>query len=120
MAWTVADAETDELLGWVALFHIHPGREAEVGYWTHPAARGRGVTIQACRMAVRHAFIDSEDGGLGLHRLTAYAAMDNLASHRILERAGFIRFGVERSSTLLPDGSYLDTAAYDQLAEDLR
>ena len=50
------------------------GGEAEVGYWAHPDARGRGVTIEACRLAVRHAFIDTEDGGLGLHRLTAYAA----------------------------------------------
>ncbi len=118
LAWTVADAETDELVGWMALFHIDPGREAEIGYWTHLAGRGRGLTVQACRMAVRHAFIDTEDGGLGLHRLVAYAAMDNLASHRILERAGFVRFGVERRSTALPDGSYLDTAAYDQLAAD--
>ncbi len=119
LTWTVADAATDELLGWISLFHVTPGREAEVGYWVHPAARGRGVAAEACRMAVRHAFIDVEDGGLGLHRLTAYAAVDNLASHRILERAGFTRYGVERSSTLLPDGTYLDTAAYDQLATDL-
>ncbi len=118
LAWTVADADTDELLGWVGLFGIHPGRDAEIGYWAHPGARGRGVTVQACRMAVRHAFVDAEDGGLGLHRLTAYAAMDNLASHRILERAGFTRFGIEHSSTLLPDGSYIDTAAYEQLADD--
>ena len=32
VTWTVADAETDELLGWVALFRIQAGREAEVGY----------------------------------------------------------------------------------------
>lgn len=115
---TVADAATDAFLGSVVIYRIHPGREAEIGYWTHPDARGRGVATEACRMAVRHAFVDAEDGGLGLHRLTAYAADDNLASQRILELAGFSRFGVERCSTLLPDGSYIDTPAYDQLAGD--
>ena len=120
VTWTVADASTDALLGWVALFRIQAGREAEVGYYVHPAARGRGVAAEACRLAVRHAFIDVEDGGLGLHRLKAYAAVDNPASHRILEGAGFTRYGVERSSTQLPDGNYLDTAAYDQLAEEYR
>jgi RimJ/RimL family protein N-acetyltransferase len=118
LTWTVADAATDAFLGQVVLYRIHPGREAEIGYWTHPDARGRGVATESCRLAVRHAFVDAEDGGLGLHRLVAYASEDNLASQRILERAGFTRFGVERRSTLLADGSYADTPAYDQLAGD--
>jgi RimJ/RimL family protein N-acetyltransferase len=116
VAWAVADPVTDEFLGSVTIFDIQPGREAEIGYWAHPDARGRGLMTRACRMAVRHAFIDAEDGGLGLHRLRACAADGNLASQRVLEGSGFIRFGVERRSTLLPDGSYVDTAAFDQLA----
>ena len=119
MTWTVADVETDQLLGWVALFGISPGMDAEVGYWVHPSARGRGVASEACRLAVRHAFVDTEDGGLGLHRVKAYAATENLASCRILEQAGFTRFGIERGSTQLPDGTYVDTAAYDLLTTDL-
>ena len=95
LTWTVADAATDELLGWLALFRIDRG-EAEVGYWAHPAARGRGAMVEACRMAVRHAFIDTEDGGLGLHRLTAYAAVDNrrLPPH---PRAGRLHPGRRRA-----------------------
>lgn len=118
LTWTVADATTDAFLGSVLIHRIRPGREAEIGYWTHPDARERGVATEACRLAVRHAFIDGEDGGLGLHRLAAYAAEDNPASHRVLERAGFVRVGTERKSTLLPDGSYVDTAAFDQLAQN--
>jgi RimJ/RimL family protein N-acetyltransferase len=118
ITWAVADAGTDEFLGSLAVFSIHPGREAELGYWAHPAARRRGAMTQACRMAVRHVFIDAEDGGLGLHRLTAYAADENHGSLRVLERSGFTRFGVERRSTLLPDGSFVDTVAFDQLAGD--
>ena len=118
LTWSVADASTDSCLGSVVIYRIHPGREAEIGYWTHPAARGRGVATEACRLAVRHAYIDAMDGGLGLHRLTAYASVDNLASLGILKRAGFTRFGTERRSTLLTDGSYVDTAAFDLLADE--
>lgn len=119
LTWSVADATTDAFLGTATLYRIHPGREAEVGYWTHPDARGRGVATEACRLLVRHAFIDSEDGGLGLHRLAAHASEENLASLRVLERSGFTRVGTERHSTLLADGSFVDTAAFDQLASDL-
>ena len=118
LTWSVADPGTDRFLGQVAVFGIHPGREAEIGYWAHPDARGRGVMTRACRMAVRHAFVDREDGGLGLHRLTAYAGEGNVASQRILLGAGFTRFGIERRSTLLPDGSFVDTHAFDRLATD--
>jgi len=118
LAWSIADPTTDAFIGSVTLFGIHPAREAEVGYWVHPDARGRGVATEACRLAVRHAFIPAEDGGMGLHRLRAYAAEENLASLRILERSGFTRFGTERRSTLLSDGSYVDTAAFDQLVQD--
>jgi len=118
LAWTVAAKENDELLGWIALYDIHPGREAELGYWAHPDARGRGAISRACRMVARHAFIDAEDGGLGLHRLTANVAVTNEESQRVLERSGFVRIGVERKSTLLPDVGYVDAVLFDQLAED--
>jgi len=62
--------------------------------------------------------VDVEDGGLGLHRLTANVAVTNEASHRVIQRAGFVRIGLERKSTLLPDGSWVDAVLYDQLAED--
>ncbi len=118
VAWTVADPRTDELLGWIALFGVDPGQQAEVGYWTHPAARGRGVAREACRMVARHAFIDVEDGGLGLRRLTGLVAVVNPVSQRVLEQAGFIRIGLQRQSSLLSDGTYADTVLFDLLRHD--
>lgn len=117
--WAIADPVSDAYLGQVSLFGVHLGREAELAYWAHPAARGRGTTLEAARLLVRHCFIDEEDGGLGLRRLTADAAVGNDASHRLLERVGFVRIGRERESTLLPDGTWVDAILYDQLATDL-
>jgi RimJ/RimL family protein N-acetyltransferase len=92
---------------------------AEVGYWAHPDARGRGVMTEAVRRVSRHAFIDTEDGGLGLHRVHATVAVDNVASRHVLESAGFTLVGLERRSVLVRDGMH-DGAAYELLAEDLR
>jgi RimJ/RimL family protein N-acetyltransferase len=97
--------------------HIGNGRNdqmAEVGYWAHPDARGRGVMTEAVRLAVRHAFIAEADGGLGLHRLTGFAAVDNTASRRVLEAAGFVQFGTERQAILVRDGWH-DCAGYELL-----
>ena len=115
--WMIADRATDALLGTVSLMHLHEGM-AEVGYWSHPEARGRGVMTEAVQMACRHAVIAVEDGGLGLHRLHATAAVDNVASRGVLERAGFTLVGVERRSVLVRDGMH-DGAAYELLASDL-
>jgi RimJ/RimL family protein N-acetyltransferase len=116
--WMLADPATDALLGTVSLMHLAEGM-AEVGYWTHPDARGRGVMTEAVRMAARHAFIHPDDGGLGLHRVYAVVAVDNVASRRVLERAGFTLTGTERRSVIVRDGMH-DGAAYELLAEDLQ
>lgn len=118
--WAIADPGTDLLLGVVSLMHIGNGRNdhmAEVGYWAHPGARGRGVMTEAVRLAVRHAFVDTDDGGLGLHRLTGFAAVDNTASRHVLEAAGFTQFGTERQAILVRDG-YHDCAGYELLVSE--
>jgi RimJ/RimL family protein N-acetyltransferase len=116
--WMLADPSTDALMGTVSLMHLAEGM-AEVGYWSHPGARGRGVMTEAVRMAARHAFIDPDDGGLGLHRVHAVVAVDNVASRRVLERAGFTQTGTERRSVIVRDGMH-DGAAYELLAGDLQ
>jgi len=116
--WTVADPENDEALGAVMLFNIEPGKDAELGYWTHPAARARGLTIEAARLAVRHAFVPEEDGGLGLGRVTAYAGVDNTASLRVIDRLGFRRYGVERLGGRNGRDEVFDLACHDLLVDE--
>ncbi|KGN37069.1 GNAT family N-acetyltransferase [Knoellia aerolata] len=106
--WCIADADTDVALGEVLVF-VHAGTladgdTAELGYFLHPRARGRGAARTAARLAVGHAFAPAEQGGLGLRRLVAETASDNLASNTVLESAGFTRWGHEDQATA-PDGS---------------
>lgn len=60
-----------------------------VGYWVSQSVTSRGVATAALREVIRVAF-----GELGLHRIQAETLLDNVASQRVLERAGFARIGM--------------------------
>jgi RimJ/RimL family protein N-acetyltransferase len=73
---------------------------------------------EACGLAVRHAFVPVEDGGLGLQRLILYAAEENTASRRVAETNGFVVVGRERKGTEVRGGALVDTTCYDLLASE--
>jgi RimJ/RimL family protein N-acetyltransferase len=66
---------------------------AEVGYWLGEALWGRGIVTEALALFTRHAF-----SGLGLLRLFAVPLAGNIASIRVLEKAGYSAEGLLRSS----------------------
>lgn len=68
---------------------LRPG--GVLGYSTAPWTRGRGLTTRALRLVAAHAIAQ------GLHRLELHIAVDNAASRRAAEKAGFTYDG------LLPD-----------------
>ncbi|MFL6059967.1 MAG: GNAT family N-acetyltransferase [Marmoricola sp.] len=117
IGWAIADPGTDELLGTVSILDLHRESGPEVGYWAHPAARGRGVMSEAVGLVVRHAFVDLEDGGMGLEKLRLVSAVDNSASRRVAEANGFRAAGTERGGTTCRDGRH-DTVIYDLLPGD--
>lgn len=112
--WAIADRETDELLGNIAvmdLLGVDP-TSAEIGYWMHPAARGRGVMTEATQLVVRHAL---DPDGLDRRRLVLYAAADNPASNAVALAAGYTHYGTQRAAERLGDGSYDDVHGYELL-----
>ena len=64
------------------------GREVELGYIVHPAARGRGVATQALVLLTRWAFDE-----LGALRAYLFIDSENAASLKVAERAGYVREG---------------------------
>jgi RimJ/RimL family protein N-acetyltransferase len=118
LTWAVADPATDVLLGAVSVFDLQAGRDGVVGYWTHPAARGRGVMTEACGLVLGHCFTPADRGGLGLVRMGVSAAAGNTASLHVIKQNGFRPVGRRRSALLLGDGSLTDLVDYDLLREE--
>ena len=71
-------------------FHIlaHDARQAEIGFTLARPYQGHGYATEAVTRLLDYAFRD-----LGLHRVIASCDVDNLASARLLERAGMRREG---------------------------
>jgi RimJ/RimL family protein N-acetyltransferase len=99
-AFGIRPLDERELVGQIRLFHwSRPERRAEVGYWLRRREWRRGFGTESLRLACRHGF-----SSMGLHRIEANVVAENARSLAILERVGFRREGLFRSSAALADG----------------
>jgi RimJ/RimL family protein N-acetyltransferase len=112
-SWAVVDA-TDAVVASVSLHSIDAAQGgAEVGYWTAPAARGQGVAAVAVDAACRWAFAT-----LPVDRIELCHAVENTASGRVAEKAGFTLEGRLRRSYRYGDGVKHDELLWARLADD--
>jgi [ribosomal protein S5]-alanine N-acetyltransferase len=113
LSLAIADAASEEALGNInLLFRQQPGTVA-IGYWLVERARGRGLGSRAVALLSRWAVTDA-----ALERVEALVVPDNVASQRVLEKAGFRREGHLRSY-LVFDGCRVDALIYSLLPSDL-
>jgi len=112
--FAIVAAEDGGFLGFVALIRIDwEALEAEIGYLVAPAARGRGVAGRAIELATRWGLDE-----LGLRRIDAWIDTENAASMRVVERVGYAREGIRRS-THFKEGRRVDMAVYSLLPGEL-
>jgi [ribosomal protein S5]-alanine N-acetyltransferase len=83
-----------------------PFQSCSVGYWVSAAANGRGLATAAVSDIIGVAFEE-----LRLHRIQASTGLRNIASQRVLERNGFVRFGVAPTYLNIA-GTWQDSALY--------
>jgi RimJ/RimL family protein N-acetyltransferase len=91
-AFAITDAETGRLLGAIG-FRPLPDGIGEIGYWLRSDVRGRGLTTRALSLLSRSALEHD-----GVARVQLRADVENTASCRVAESAGFCREGVLRSA----------------------
>jgi RimJ/RimL family protein N-acetyltransferase len=95
VSWAIADSADDALLGSIGLHSFNwMHRRADTGFMVLARARRRGVGADALRTVVRWAFAE-----LGLNRVGLATVVENEATIRLAERAGFRREGLLRAFT---------------------
>jgi RimJ/RimL family protein N-acetyltransferase len=96
--FVIAHAGDDRALG---LVNLQFGEDATAAVSVFPEERGRGIASRAMRLAATWGLRE-----LGLRRVVAEAAVDNVASIRAIEKAGFRREGLRDDQArffLLPE-----------------
>ncbi|MDP9866080.1 MULTISPECIES: GNAT family N-acetyltransferase [Streptosporangium] len=102
------------IVGAISLFKTLWGAgTTEIGYGVHPLHRGRGYAPEAVRGLTRWAFETT-----ALRRIELRAHLDNTASLRVAEKAGFVREGVLRAAEMEDDGPH-DVVVFGLLRSDL-
>jgi RimJ/RimL family protein N-acetyltransferase len=108
--WAAIEKATGEFLGW---FSFRPPEgagpgEVELGYRLRKAAWGQGYATEASRALIRKAFTE-----LGVQRVVATTFAANLASRRVMEKAGLTLVRTYRitSADLVEAGTYLNTSS---------
>lgn len=113
--WVATLPGDDTLVGTCSLFGVHREHlRAEIGYALSPALWGRGIASEMLALALAHAF-----DGIGLNRIEADIDPENIASCKLVERAGFKREGYLRERWRV-GGGVQDTALYGLLRSDRR
>jgi len=86
--WGIIEASSGDLVGSVGMNATPDTPDAEAGYWITSTRWGRGYASEALAELVRHAFSLPT-----IDRLHAAHFVDNPASGRVLEKAGFRAIG---------------------------
>ncbi len=81
--WAVELKTTGALLGWNGLQYLPETRETEIGYLLDHPWWGQGLATEATRASLRYGFED-----LGRQEIIGLAHPENLASRRVMEKAG--------------------------------
>lgn len=102
----------------VGFLSIYPGLvddrcRADIGYAVATDYWGQGIATRAVKLALSRVFQDLAE----VLRLQAFVGVDNQASQRVLEKAGFRREGLLRKYTYLK-GELKDLYLYSFLSTD--
>ena len=94
------------------VLHLLNGNFMEIGYILVPNERKKGYGSEAIKIIVDYLFLSKE-----LVRVQAITGVDNFASHRVLEKAGFTKEGIMHKSGFIR-GEWKDGCLYSILREE--
>jgi RimJ/RimL family protein N-acetyltransferase len=111
--FTIRDTATGAFAGEIGIYYQEPPTgQAMIGYSIAVPWRGKGYATRATRLVAEWAFTR-----VGVARLIAGTAPENVGSQRVLEAAGFRREGYQRSRLPGMDGR-IDDVLFALLPSD--
>ena len=110
----IADGEPLGTVDWRPAMYGPPpeSRAWQLGISLLPAARGHGYGAEALRLIAEYLFANT-----GANRVEGSTDIENIASQRALEKAGFTREGVNRGAQFRA-GTFHDLVLYSRLRSD--
>jgi len=103
-------------IGFICHFHVlHLGtgtKQLEIGYSLVPSERGKGYCSEAIQIMVDYLFLSKE-----IMRVQAQTDQRNIASQRVLEKAGFKKEGTLRRNFFIR-GEWTDDCIYSIIREE--
>jgi len=94
------------------ILHFLVGELMEIGYALIPSERGKGYCTEAAMIIVDYLFLSRD-----IVRIQAHTDVRNVASQKVLEKAGFKREGVIRKSMFIR-GEWRNTYLFSILREE--
>jgi [ribosomal protein S5]-alanine N-acetyltransferase len=113
MTWAMEHKEDRKMIGRLVLGHYEPDdARADLGYAMNRRYWGKGYATEAIRRVVKFGFEE-----LSLNRIGAVVLPENIASIRVLEKAGLKFEGVRREFAFIGD-KYCDLHCYSILKRE--
>jgi RimJ/RimL family protein N-acetyltransferase len=94
------------------MFHWLIGNHLEISCVLAPNERGKGYGVEATQLIVDYLFLSKD-----VTRIQAHTLAENVASQKVLRKAGFIKEGIIRKSAF-SKGEWKDRALYSILREE--
>jgi ribosomal-protein-serine acetyltransferase len=113
-SFVIEDPSDGSFAGGCGLNQIDELRlRANLGYWLRTSRTGRGLATAATRLLARWGLT-----ALGLQRIEIVAAVGNVRSQRVAERAGAVREGIARCRLRVHDVPH-DAVCYSLIKSDI-
>jgi diamine N-acetyltransferase len=109
-AWFLITKKDGTRIGYFGMGLV--GTHWEIGYVLIPSERGKGYCSEAAQIAVDYLFMSKD-----IVRIQAITLLGNVASQRILEKAGFKKEGTLRRNFFIR-GEWRDEYLYSILREE--
>ena len=108
--WFLIEKTDGTKIGWIS--YSSAGGSMTIDYALIPSERNRGYCTEAVKIMVDYLFLSKD-----IANIQAEALTENLASQRVLEKAGFKKEGIRRKSSFVK-GDWHDDVLYGILREE--